>query len=92
MRLWKNGSYQQLGDNQSDNVDVELRGRLLWAFADATDIQIGPNLAWEGTIIAPDADLVLQAGMQLRGSVFANSITGDGTLRNYPLAGDVQLP
>ena len=92
MRLWKNGSYQQLGDNQNNSTDVDLRGRLLWVFPDATDIQIGPSLAWEGTIIAPEADVVLQAGMQLRGSVIANWITGNGTLRNYPLAGDVQLP
>jgi len=92
MRLWKNGSYQQLSDNQNDGVDVDLRGRLLWVFSDATDVQIGPSLAWEGTIIAPNADVVLQAGMQLRGSVIANSIEGNGTLRNYPLVSDVQLP
>jgi len=44
------------------------------------------------TIIAPEADVVLPAGMQPRDSVIANSITGKGTLRNYPLAEDVQPP
>jgi len=66
--------------------------QLLWVFGDATDIQIGPSLAWEGTIIAPNADVMLQAGMQLRGSVVADSIGGNGTLRNYPLVSDVRLP
>jgi len=83
---------QQAGRQQHHQSTQSAESPSRFGEFPTTDVQTGPSLAWEGTIIAPNADVVLQAGMQLRGSVIADSITGNGTLRNYPLARDVQLP
>jgi choice-of-anchor A domain-containing protein len=61
-----------------------LADTLLWNFPLATSVQIGPSLAWQGTVLAPSAVLSLPQGGQLNGQAIAERING-GITMNYRL-------
>jgi choice-of-anchor A domain-containing protein len=61
-----------------------LSGTLLWNMPLATSVQIGPGLAWQGTVLAPSAVLSLPQGGQLNGQAIAARIDG-GITMNYRL-------
>ncbi len=90
--LWKSGSHQQLSDTPTNTQDRELRSRLLWVFPDATTLTIGPSVAWEGTILAPNAAVTVSGSVPIRGTLIAHNVTGVATLRSYPLAPQLELP
>jgi choice-of-anchor A domain-containing protein len=61
-----------------------LSSTLLWNFPLATSVQIGPGLAWQGTVLAPSAVLSLPQNGQLNGQALAKRIDG-GITMNYRL-------
>jgi choice-of-anchor A domain-containing protein len=61
-----------------------LSNTLLWNFPLATSVQIGPGLAWQGTVLAPSAVLSLPQNGQLNGQALAKRIDG-GITMNYRL-------
>lgn len=73
--LWNGSGYGQYGYPSSDPVAVAYRTHLLWNFPEATLVQIGPGLAWEGTVFAPYATVELTGGAALNGGVIAANAT-----------------
>ena len=84
VRLWNGSDYADINNSP-------LAERLVWAFPDAATVDIGPNLGWAGTVIAPDADVTFTGG-SLRGGVLAGSLTATNANLARTLAGDVCLP
>jgi uncharacterized repeat protein (TIGR01451 family) len=71
LEIWDGTGYRQFG-NQAPNQDVEnLRHALLWIFPDANTVQIGPALAWHGSVLAPGAAFVFPGSTQLNGTIIA---------------------
>jgi choice-of-anchor A domain-containing protein len=69
----------------TSTVEPEALSRtLLWNLPLATSVQIGPGLAWQGTVLAPAAVLSLPQGGQLNGQALAKRIDG-GITMNYRL-------
>lgn len=69
-------------------TSVSFPGRaLLWNFPLATRIQIGPNLAWQGTVLAPYPAMGFPGSTQLVGQIVAASIAGNGTVIHRPFDG-----
>ncbi|HWI72860.1 MAG TPA: choice-of-anchor A family protein [Baekduia sp.] len=53
VEFWNGSSFQQFG-NAAPSPELEaMRRAMLWNFPDATDVQIGPSLAWQGSVLAP---------------------------------------
>jgi len=86
VEFWDGGGYQQLGDHPSAELNA-LRDATLWNFPQATTVQIGPGLAWQGSVLAPFADVRLEGNTQLYGQVIGRSLTGGGTVRDHHFAG-----
>ena len=87
VQFWNGSSYVQLPDNPSADLEA-LRTNLLWNFPDATSVQIGPNLAWQGTVLAPRAAVSFPGSTQLNGTLIAASLAGSmGAARNHPYTG-----
>ena len=80
---WNGSSYQQWG-NQAPNDDLgTLRDKTVWNFPDATDVNLGPNTAWQGTILAPRA--VVRVGyQQVNGPIVAGALYGTGETHVHP--------
>ncbi len=77
--FWNGSSYVQLGETAPSPQLEALRRALLWNFPLATRVQIGPNLAWQGSLLAPGPALAFQGSTQLVGQIIAASLAGDGT-------------
>jgi choice-of-anchor A domain-containing protein/uncharacterized repeat protein (TIGR01451 family) len=87
VELWDGTAYQQLG-NEAPSPELEaLRRGLLWNFPTATAVQIGPNLAWQGSVLAPYAALTFRENAQLNGTIVANSLRGGGETHLHPPTG-----
>ena len=84
MEIWNGTSYSQYGNEGVPPEVEQVRRALLWNFPEATDIQIGPNLAWQGSVLAPGAAIVFPGSTQLNGTVVAGSLTGDGESHLHP--------
>ncbi len=81
MAFWNGTGYAQYGYPSSEPIAVAYRTHLLWNFPDAASVQIGPGLAWEGTVLAPYATVALTGGAALNGGVIAASATmGTGAI------------
>ena len=77
--MWNGTGYAQYGYPSSDAAALAYRTHLLWNFAEATSVQIGPGLAWEGSVLAPYATVRLTGGAALNGSVIAAAATTGGS-------------
>ena len=55
----------------------------MWNWPDATDVDLGPNTAWQGTILAPRA--VVHLGyQQVNGPIVAGALYGTGETHIHP--------
>lgn len=86
VEFWNGSAYQQLGDDPGAELNA-LRDATLWNFPQATAVQIGPGVAWQGSVLAPHADVRLESNTQLYGQVIGRSLTGSGTVRDRHFAG-----
>ena len=90
--FWNGSSYVQAGDTApSQDVDT-LRRRLLWNFPDAQTVQIGPNLGWQGTLLAPAALFLFPGSTQLNGNIIVQNLDGNGSANNHPFDGCLPPP
>ena len=91
IQFWNGSSYVQLPDSAPPNLEA-LRANLLWNFPAATSVQIGPNLAWQGTVLAPLANVVFPGSTQLNGTLIAKTlVNSQGSARNHPYTGCVPV-
>ena len=89
IKFWDGSQYVQISDPAPPVLEA-LRSSLLWNFPDATSVQIGPNLAWEGTVLAPLAAVTFPGSTQLNGSLIAGTlVNSSGSARNHPYMGCV---
>jgi Domain of unknown function DUF11 len=84
MEIWNGTAYSQYGNEGVPEEVEHIRRALLWNFPEATDIQIGPNLAWQGSVLAPGAAIVFPGSTQLNGTVVAGSLVGRGESHLHP--------
>jgi choice-of-anchor A domain-containing protein/uncharacterized repeat protein (TIGR01451 family) len=90
--FWNGSSYVQLGDTApTADLDTIRRG-LLWNFPDADTVQIGPNLGWQGTVLAPGALVLFPGSTQLNGIIIAENLEGNGAANNHPFDGCLPPP
>ena len=73
--LWNGNGFAQYAYPSTDPVAVAYRTHLLWNFAQASTVQIGPGLSWEGSVLAPYAAVELTGGAALNGAVLAAGAT-----------------
>jgi choice-of-anchor A domain-containing protein/uncharacterized repeat protein (TIGR01451 family) len=80
---WNGSAYVQLQNNES-NANLEaLRRATVWNWPDATDVDLGPNTAWQGTILAPRA--VVRVGyQQVNGPIVSGALYGTGETHLHP--------
>ena len=91
IKFWDGSQYVQISDPAPPVLEA-LRSSLLWNFPDATSVQIGPNLAWEGTVLAPLAAVTFPGSTQLNGSLIAATlVNSSGSARNHPYMGCVPV-
>jgi choice-of-anchor A domain-containing protein len=90
--FWDGSAYRQFSDTAPTPQLDALRRALVWNFPLANRIQIGPNLAWQGTVLAPDPALAFPGSTQLNGQIVAASIEGNGTVIRRPFAGCLPPP
>ncbi|WP_210495286.1 choice-of-anchor A family protein [Patulibacter sp. SYSU D01012] len=83
---WNGSAYQQLGDAPPAEL-AALRDATLWNVPQASRLQIGPGLAWPGSVLAPRADVELTGNAQLYGQLWARSLHGQGTSRTGRFSG-----
>ncbi len=89
--FWNGSSYEQLGETAPPQLEA-LRRALLWNFALATRVQIGPNLAWQGSLLAPGPAIGFQGSTQLVGQIIGASLAGDGTVISRSFSGCLPPP
>lgn len=85
VEFWNGSSYEQFGDTAPSAEFERLRRSLLWNFPEATAVQIGPNLAWQGSVLAPEAAFEFPGNTQLNGTIMVGSLRGDGESHYHPL-------
>jgi choice-of-anchor A domain-containing protein/uncharacterized repeat protein (TIGR01451 family) len=90
--FWNGSSYVQVGDTAPTPELDTLRRGLLWNFPDADTVQIGPNLGWQGTLLAPGALVVFPGSTQLNGIIIAENLEGGGAANNHPFDGCLPPP
>jgi choice-of-anchor A domain-containing protein/uncharacterized repeat protein (TIGR01451 family) len=75
--FWDGDSYEQIGHpNAPANLEA-LRVRTVWNFPDANDITLGGSMAWQGTILAPNAVARL-SWQQVNGPIIVSYLYGNG--------------
>jgi choice-of-anchor A domain-containing protein len=88
---WNGTSYQQLGDAPPAEL-AALRDSTLWNMPQASRVQIGPGIAFPGSVLAPRAAVEFTGNAQLYGQLWAASLRGQGTSRQGAFRGCLPLP
>lgn len=83
---WNGSSYQQLGDAPPAEL-AALRDATLWNIPQASRVQIGPGIAFPGSVLAPRAAVEFTGNAQLYGQLWAASLHGQGTSRQGTFRG-----
>ena len=89
MRFWDGNGYVQFGDNAPNDRVARARKDLLWSFPDADSIQLGPNLDWQGSVLAPRSFVLLADNTRFHGTLVAQIARAAG---NRDVAGLRRLP
>ena len=80
---WNGSAYVQLQNHGLPPELETLRTKTVWNWPDATDVDLGPNTAWQGTILAPRA--VVHLGyQQVNGPIVAGALYGTGETHIHP--------
>lgn len=84
IEFWNGSGYQQFG-NEAPSPELEaMRRSMLWNFPEATHVQIGPTVAWQGSVLAPWAVVNFRENTQLNGTIIAGSLHGGGETHLHP--------
>lgn len=84
IEFFNGSSYQQFG-NEAPSPELEaMRRSMVWNFPEATHVQIGPNLAWQGSVLAPWAIMNFRENAQLNGTIIAGALHGGGETHLHP--------
>jgi choice-of-anchor A domain-containing protein/uncharacterized repeat protein (TIGR01451 family) len=84
IEYWNGTQFVQFG-NEAPSPELEaLRRAMVWNFPEATKVQIGPNLAWQGTVLAPHAVVNFRENAQLNGTIVAGALFGGGETHLHP--------
>ncbi len=75
--FWDGDSYEQIGHPDAPANLEALRVRTVWNFPDANDVTLGGSMAWQGTILAPNAVARL-SWQQVNGPVIVSYLYGTG--------------
>ncbi len=87
IEFWNGSSFQQFGD-QAPSPELEaMRRAMLWNFPEATNVQIGPSLAWQGSVLAPLAVIRFEGSTQLNGTIIGGALYGNGEAHLRPPTG-----
>lgn len=87
VEFWNGSSYQQFG-NEAPSPELEaMRRAMLWNFPEAAEVQIGPSLAWQGSVLAPHANVRFVANTQLNGTIIGGALYGGGETHLHPPSG-----
>lgn len=85
--FWDGSQYVQFSDNAPTPELDALRRATLWHFPLANTVQIGPNMAWQGTVLAPNSNVAFPGSTQLNGQILGASVSGNGTVNHRPFGG-----
>ena len=86
--IWDSGTGQYIQPNQPTLPNAptveEIRRATLWNFVNATSVTLGPpDAGWQGTILAPLADVV-GSYQHVYGSIVARSLSGNAEIGINP--------
>jgi choice-of-anchor A domain-containing protein/uncharacterized repeat protein (TIGR01451 family) len=87
IEFWDGSAYQQFGDRAPSPELEAMRRAMLWNFPDADNVQIGPSLAWQGSVLAPWAVIRFEGSTQLNGTIIGGALVGDGETHLRPPTG-----
>ena len=80
---WNGSAYVQVPNNDAPPDLEAMRRAMVWNWPDATDVDLGPNTAWQGTILAPRA--VVRVGyQQVNGPIVSGALYGTGETHLHP--------
>jgi choice-of-anchor A domain-containing protein/uncharacterized repeat protein (TIGR01451 family) len=79
MKFWTGSQYQQFSDNAPNDRVERARRDLLWSFPDASSVQLGPGLDWQGSVMAPRALVTLANNTRFHGTLVAENLEQQGT-------------
>lgn len=79
MRFWDGSQYVQFSDDAPNDRVEQARRDLLWSFPDASSVQLGPGMDWQGSVLAPRALVVLADNTRFHGTLIAQNLEQEGT-------------
>jgi choice-of-anchor A domain-containing protein/uncharacterized repeat protein (TIGR01451 family) len=79
IRFWDGNQYAQFSDTPPNDRVRRAREDLLWSFPDASSIQLGPNLDWQGSVLAPRSFVLLADSTRFHGTLVAERLEQPGT-------------
>jgi len=81
--FWNGSAYVQVpNDNAPPDLEA-MRRAMVWNWPDAAEVDLGPNTAWQGTILAPRA--VVRLGyQQVNGPIVSGALYGTGETHLHP--------
>jgi choice-of-anchor A domain-containing protein/uncharacterized repeat protein (TIGR01451 family) len=79
IRFWDGNQYVQFSDNPPNDLVKRAREDLLWSFPDASSVQLGPNLDWQGSVLAPRSFVLLADNTRFHGTLVAERLEQPGT-------------
>ncbi|GAA1958878.1 choice-of-anchor A family protein [Kitasatospora viridis] len=93
MWIWDHTKNAYVLDDKLQSADGGAeRAALLWNFPGAKKFVKNSQLAWAGTILAPNADFDLGTGAPVNGSVIAHSLVGSGGAETHHFPFTACLP
>ena len=90
--------FEKIGAGDVTSPAGRARARVVWSFPDADTVQIGtddtraPSMAWEGTVFAPKATVLLGRSTRLHGTIVAQRLEQTGAARLPGLSAEACLP
>jgi choice-of-anchor A domain-containing protein/uncharacterized repeat protein (TIGR01451 family) len=79
IRFWDGNQYVQFSDNAPNDRVKRAREDLMWSFPDATSVQLGSNLDWQGSVLAPRSFVTLADNTRFHGTLVAERLEEPGT-------------
>ncbi|MFE9429306.1 choice-of-anchor A family protein [Kitasatospora sp. NPDC006697] len=93
MWIWDHAKNQYVLDDKLQSADGGAeRAALLWNFPTAKSFLKNSQLAWAGSVLAPNADFDLGTGAPVNGSVIAHSLVGSGGAETHHFPFTACLP
>jgi choice-of-anchor A domain-containing protein/uncharacterized repeat protein (TIGR01451 family) len=92
IRFWDGNQYAQFSDNPPNDRVKRAREDLLWSFPDASSVQLGSNLDWQGSVLAPRSFVLLADNTRFHGTLVAERLEQPGTATLPGFAGCLPPP